>query len=83
MDMVLYGSGPGDDRVILLGCAKLLDGLAWADLWLADGAFKVVRRTGTEVLNQRQLVHYILSTSYISSIKRRPLKSRRVICRSD
>ena len=59
MDMVLYGSGPGDDRVILLGCAELLDGLAWADLWLADGTFKVVRRTGTEVLNQRQLVHYI------------------------
>jgi len=28
MDMVLYDSGPGDDRMILMGCAELLDGLA-------------------------------------------------------
>ena len=42
MDMVLYDSGPADDRVILMGCAELLDGLARADLWLADGTFKVM-----------------------------------------
>lgn len=42
MDMVLYDSGPGDDRVIMMGCAELLDGLARAELWLADGTFKVV-----------------------------------------
>jgi len=27
MDMVLYDSGPGDDRMILMACAELLDGL--------------------------------------------------------
>jgi len=42
MDMVLYDSGPGDDRIIMMGCAELLDGLARADLWLADGTLKVV-----------------------------------------
>ena len=26
MDMMLYDSGPGDDRMILMGCAELLDG---------------------------------------------------------
>ena len=25
MDMVLYDSGPGDDRMIMMGCAELLD----------------------------------------------------------
>ena len=38
----LYDSGPGDDRMIMMGCAELLDGLARADLSLADGTFKVV-----------------------------------------
>jgi hypothetical protein len=42
MEMVLYDSGPGDDRIILMGCMELLDGLARADVWLADGTFKVV-----------------------------------------
>jgi len=28
MDMVLYDSGPSDGRMILMGCAELLDGLA-------------------------------------------------------
>ena len=42
IDMVLYDSGPGDDRMILMGCAKLFDGLARADLWLADGTFKAM-----------------------------------------
>jgi len=41
-DLVLYDSGTGDDRMIMMGCAELLDGLARADLWLADGTFKVV-----------------------------------------
>jgi len=39
---VLYDSVPGDDRMILMGCAELLDGLAQADLCLADETFKVV-----------------------------------------
>jgi len=41
-DMVLFDSGPGDNRIILMGCLKLLDGLARAEVWLADGTFKVV-----------------------------------------
>jgi hypothetical protein len=41
-DMVLYDSGPGEDRMILMGCPELLDGLSRADVWLADGTFKVV-----------------------------------------
>lgn len=40
--MVLFDSGPGDDRLIIMGCVELLDGLARADVWLADGTFKVV-----------------------------------------
>jgi len=43
MDMVSYDSGPGDDRMILMGCAELLDGLAQADLWLADGILRSCR----------------------------------------
>ena len=41
-EMVLYDSGPGDDRIIIFGCHQLLDGLARADFWQADGTFKVV-----------------------------------------
>lgn len=41
-DFVLYDSGPGSDRIILLGCNELMDALARASLWLADGTFKVV-----------------------------------------
>lgn len=40
--MVLFDSGPGQNRIILMGCQELLDGLARADIWLADGTFKVV-----------------------------------------
>jgi hypothetical protein len=40
--MVLYDSGPGNDRTIIIGCPELLDGLARADVWLADGTFQVV-----------------------------------------
>uniref|UniRef100_H3A3N7 MULE transposase domain-containing protein n=1 Tax=Latimeria chalumnae TaxID=7897 RepID=H3A3N7_LATCH len=40
---VLYDSGVEDPhRLIILGCMELLDGLARADVWLADGTFKVV-----------------------------------------
>lgn len=41
-EMVRYDSGPGEDRIILMGSLQLLDGLARADVWLADGTFKVV-----------------------------------------
>ncbi|CAK8673784.1 unnamed protein product [Clavelina lepadiformis] len=40
--MILHDSGPGNNRLILLGSRDLLDGLARAKLWLADGTFKVV-----------------------------------------
>ena len=41
-DVVLFDSGPGDDRIIIMGCDELLDGLGRADIWLADGTFKIV-----------------------------------------
>jgi hypothetical protein len=41
-DVVLFDSGPGDDRMIIMGCDELLDGLGRSDIWLADGTFKVV-----------------------------------------
>ena len=40
-DMVLHDSGPRDNRIILTGCTELVDGLARAEVWLADGTFKV------------------------------------------
>lgn len=40
-DFVLFDSGAGEDRIIILGCNQLLDGLARSTLWLADGTFKV------------------------------------------
>lgn len=41
-DFVLYDSGSGDNRIILMGDLELLDGLARSDVWLADGTFKTV-----------------------------------------
>src|ERR1044072_7167115 len=41
-DFVLYDSGPGEERIIILDCNELLDALARASMWLADGTFKVV-----------------------------------------
>ena len=41
-DLILFDSGSGSDRLILLRKRELLDGLARAKLWLADGTFKVV-----------------------------------------
>lgn len=39
---VLHDSGPGDDRIIVFGDRELLAALGRAQLWLADGTFKVV-----------------------------------------
>jgi len=41
-DIVVFDSGTGDNRLILISCPELLDGLARASMWLADGTFKVV-----------------------------------------
>ena len=40
-DIVQFDSGPGQSRIIMLGCPELLDGLARSQIWLADGTFKV------------------------------------------
>ena len=40
-DCILFDSGSGSNRLVLLGKCKLLDGLARAKLWLADGTFTV------------------------------------------
>lgn len=52
--MLLFDSGPGNDRLIILGNQALLDGLARADIWLADGTFKVV----PEVFFQLYTIHF-------------------------
>ena len=39
--MVLYDSRRDGDRILIFGSNELLDGLARAKLWLADGTFKV------------------------------------------
>jgi len=41
-DIAVFDSDPGDNRLILISCNELLDGLARAQMWLADGTFKVV-----------------------------------------
>ena len=41
-DIVVFDSGPGDNRLDLISCHELVDGLARASMWLADGTFKVV-----------------------------------------
>jgi len=41
-DIVVFDSGPGDNRLILILCHELLDGLARAPMWLANSTFKVV-----------------------------------------
>src|ERR1051325_1749094 len=40
-DIVQFDSGPGDNRIIIISCPELLDGLARSSSWLADGTFKV------------------------------------------
>lgn len=42
INLLLFDSGPGADRLLILGDRTLLDGLARSDVWLADGTFKVV-----------------------------------------
>jgi hypothetical protein len=39
---LLHDSGPGEQRILIFGDNGLLDGLARADIWIADGTFKVV-----------------------------------------
>jgi hypothetical protein len=41
-EMVLFDSGREENRLILMGSREVLDGLARATVWLADGTFKVV-----------------------------------------
>src|SRR6476469_4776597 len=41
-NIIRFDSGLGDNRLILISCPELLDGLVRASLWLADGTFKVV-----------------------------------------
>jgi len=55
-EFVLFDSGPGDDRLIIFGCNELLDGLARASVWLADGTFKVV----PSIFFQLYTVHFQL-----------------------
>lgn len=40
--MIQYDSGRNDSRIIIIGSPILLDGLARAEVWFADGTFKVV-----------------------------------------
>jgi len=56
-DLVLYDSGPGNDRVMILGCNELLDGLARAEIWIADGTFSVV----PSVFFQLYSIHFCFS----------------------
>lgn len=41
-DVIVFDSGLDENRLILISCPELLDALARASLWLADGTFKVV-----------------------------------------
>lgn len=41
LDMVLHDSIDDGQRFIIFGCQELLDALARADVWLADGTFSV------------------------------------------
>jgi len=52
-DIVVFDSGPGDNRLILILCHELLDGLARASMWLADGTFKVVPSAVVKVRGDR------------------------------
>lgn len=38
----LFDSGPGDDRLLMLGDTSDLNGLARSNIWIADGMFKIV-----------------------------------------
>lgn len=58
LEMVLYDSGPGDNRIIVMGCLELLDGLARADVWLADGTFSVV----PTIFFQLYSIHFVFGS---------------------
>ena len=51
---VQFDSGPGDDRIIILGCHELIDGLARASVRLADGTFKTV----PDIFFQLYTIHF-------------------------
>lgn len=53
-EMVLFDSGTGCSRIIIMGCDALLDGLGRADIWLADGTFSIV----PTVLFQLYSIHF-------------------------
>ncbi len=38
---LVHDSGPGEGRILIFGDNGLVDGLARAEVWLADGTFKV------------------------------------------
>ena len=42
VEFLLHDSGPGANRIIILGDVGLLDGLARSAIWIADGTFKLV-----------------------------------------
>lgn len=41
-NFLLHDSGPGDERILVFGDRQLLSAMGTAELWLADGTFKVV-----------------------------------------
>jgi hypothetical protein len=56
--LILHDSGiDGGERILILGCQELLDGLARAKLWLADGTFKVV----PSIFYQLYTIHFELT----------------------
>lgn len=55
--MILYDSGTIGERFIILGSREMLDGLARAKLWLADGTFKVV----PSIFFQLYTIHFELA----------------------
>jgi len=54
--MISHDSGSDDDRLIIMGSSELLDGLARAKLWLADGTFKAI----PPILFQVYAIHFEL-----------------------
>jgi len=61
-EFLQFDSGPGDDRIIILGDNVLLDGLARAGIWLADGTFKVV----PFLFFQLYSIHFLVCAGYQS-----------------
>ena len=43
-NFLLHDSGPGADRILMFGCERNIRSLAQADVWGADGTFKVCPR---------------------------------------